>query len=738
MNIDEVRKLGYKVAEKDGETWVLVKDKNGTQDIVNLNGFNPSDHRPLTEMRIPKTSAPMNERIAGQYERLRRKGYLKDVQEAQLNSADKVRKDRINEVKEMSTPFATLIHTGSELNDLVEGTKQIADFSNYALSNALTLGQMPNNSAMERMLERKQKADADNELMQIFEDNTSVSKIGTMFPYIATGQLIEPLAKATFGRAIGTVGDAAQKAVKATGGVAGRAIQSAANKPVQSFNFPYVSSPVVNPASAFRKNLATELDDTIVTPLQNMASHRANRAPIVEPFREGRWNRLGTSMGTGSVEGAMDIDENPLEGATSSGFGSLTGLILEPKLSKAPNLNSKYANQILDEAYIDGYRPTPGVRTGQPVLATKEQGMRTNDKYSLYMKQFDDANDKYYTKKAREATGMDLSGESDFSPDELNDHMAKLRAIYQDLEARSMGKINRADIRDYQNYVDSIVSPKNRKAVQGHLDAIANLKHTQNRGSNGQFTGATFNGTDYQKTRMQLQDAMKTAQGNNKTEQYNALKGMIKMLDDGMEAGIRHHGDPNLVQKWKDANEMFAMTNILKDYGLHADGTMDTKGLVNYLMTKDADRLLTGKGGKVRKLHDIAKLQAIEVKQPGKGLDKETFDGVAILPDKSVNLIGTPASLMTPMHRKMMADAYMNRWVGTPSKGLFNMDKDNPMWNSEKVFRAFEQGQDQHVDAYNFANDTYDAGTNFTKEKWGNLMRAKDNAINKYKTKVDK
>ncbi len=738
MNIEEARKLGYKIGSHKGVPVTIIRDKDGVENIMPLTSIDPNVHKPIVEMKVPTGKGTINgkeygsglsDQAKGMYERLRQRTWDKSASEAAANFEDAARAERVRDVKRMSIPEAALIGAGDELNSLYEGTKNIGDFGLYALSNAATLGMAPYDSALDRMVERKHETDIRNQTMQEFNDNTSGSQLSRMIPYMVTGRSLEPAARATVGRALGYTGEVVKDVAKKGGGLIRGAVRNAASNPVQKYNIPYLPSPVTNPLSAGRKRLASEIDEAIITPFENTVQTIAKRPKISDPFREGRLKEIGNSAAVGAAEGTMNINEDPFTGAGSSIMGTTMGLIYSPYLSKMPNKNSPEINAIINDAMLnDGYRATPGMRSGQPVLQSKEQGMRSNDKFSLYMKGIDEANDKVFAKKARQAMGMTETGEQGISPSRLNEHLDDLKSVYSDLESRSVGNIDKQQMKDFRSKYTGMVK-KDQAIVDHYYDLISNLKHTQNRGAGGKFTGATFNGSDYQDLRSKLKTAKDTASAQNEFERSNALRDLIGILDNGMERGIKHHGDPELVSKWKKANEQYALTQLVIQNGMNPDGSINAQSLGNYLMNTDADRLLRGKGGEVKQLHDLAKITYVDRIQPGKGLDKESFTA----PDtdkKSFDLLSTPAAAMMPIRTKMMADIYMS---GKPSlSGLAGMSRDNNYWNASKLFRAAEQANDPHMDALSWISETGSSGLDWLDEKRKMLNQQRNNFVEKY------
>ena len=166
------------------------------------------------------------------------------------------------------------------------------------------------------------------------------------------------------------------------------------------------------------------------------------------------------------------------------------------------------------------------MRTGQPKYQRFENDLRSDDKYSANMKAFDDANKKSVTKVAGRSMGMDSETMQDLTPSKLQSHLDSLSSQYQKLEADSVGKINKSEMIELAKGISNLPK-KEQNAVKEQMNKIIAMKQVGGKDSKGRFTAHTFDGKEYQKTRISLKDAVNTAFSKGNMASYRTLKDMV-------------------------------------------------------------------------------------------------------------------------------------------------------------------------------------------------------------------
>ena len=88
----------------------------------------------------------------------------------------------------------------------------------------------------------------------------------------------------------------------------------------------------------------------------------------------------------------------------------------------------------------------------------------------------------------------------------------------------------------------------------------------------------------------------------------DGLKKIQAALDDSLQAGM----DKATAANWKDLNERYAMTNLVMKHGMTPNGMIDPQRISHKVMQGDeAIRTLTGRGGRIKKLQDVARYNDI-------------------------------------------------------------------------------------------------------------------------------
>ena len=348
---------------------------------------------------------------------------------------------------------------------------------------------------------------------------------------------------------------------------------------------------------------------------------------------------------------------------------------------------------------------TPGMEKGSRRLQKFEAGLRESGDYSDSMGQFDRANTDIMNDVAWEAAGVPKEMVGEMTPDRLGEWMTSLSDQYKKLELDTTGrmsKVGRKDIRRIVSDLESNKSPSGKKAyavAKSYLDQME-IMFKPVRDARGRMTKATFTGKDYQTLRQAMKEDMDAAFNSDKPFIPKALKGMIDLLDKGLEHGMRAHGGKAKAQQWKDLNEKYAMTHLLLEKGVNSLGKLDPRKLGNHLMATDAKRTLLEKGGRIKDLQKLVKVDEMSRTQAGSGLS-----GSNMIPIRQSGklspfqaLMQTPAGGMLPLVHSAYMSAYRKGW---PSKtGLLNMDRKNKYWSPTKIARAAQQSAQPYPKVY--------------------------------------
>jgi len=465
---------------------------------------------------------------------------------------------------------------------------------------------------------------------------------------------------------------------------------------------PYTAIPKAI-GSSKSKQLSREMDEGFINPINVGVSNRKAREPIEDQFYDNLIKDVAGDTALSAAESAVHYDETAGEGAVAGAFGSGIGKMFGAGLERAPNMNSESAKDVLKWAESKGFRTLPGLKLNQPKYQRFESDLRSDDKFSSTMAAFDEANDKIVTKIAGEAMGIDNTSMKALTPETLEKHLANLKNQYQSLESNSVGVLSKNDMKGiYKNIIT--LPKKEQAAVREQVQRIVDSIKTKPRNEKGQFTNVNFSGKDYQNIRTDLKTAKDTAFKKGNMASYNALEDLILKLDNGMQSGISKSTDDNTVKLWKDLNEKWAMTDLVMKNGMDPIGGVNANKLSGYFMGPgEVNRTLLGRGGRVKDLQKIAKLNYIQRKQAGGGLNRLTAGGEDDRWDpafKKQSFLNTPWSLKLPALGRAKVKMYQ---AGYPaSTGLLNLNRQGD-YSAAKLGRALEQSADTRTGAYDMA-----------------------------------
>lgn len=576
-----------------------------------------------------------------------------------------------------------------ETQKLGAGAMNIADF----LQDAFTPGGSDSALARtaQRRIDQKEKDIMDEQLHQ----EAGLAKTGAAVPYLISGQYGTKPAEALAAKAISIPAKGVATGAKATGGVLGRAVRRAAR-----------SNRLPGPV----KQAAGEIESNVMNPfLKEMARVKA-RPSITPPGSESVLKTLGGAATLGAVEGGMHYDTSALEGAGASTLGAGLGRFLGRYLEPIAPRTTESEKEILDWWKDQGYRTDAGMESGQPKVQRRMDSLRADPKYSQYMHDFDMANEKTVTEVAGRAAGFKPEELNSITEGKLKDHMQMLREEYQKMEADTLGRFENRDLTALNTDL-SKASKDLRPKINSFYEKMQELIKPPTRDARGRFQKGTFSGNEYQKLRADLKQASNDAWGGSNRELAGYLDKMIGFMDSGIEEGMKLGGkyDPKL---WKDLNERYAMSKILIDHGLTPSGRIDSKKISNHLMSKDSERTLQGKGGRITELQKIAKLQDVVKGQSKGGLGKTDVE----LDSRSYDLssMSSPVKLQTTPFNKLRADLQVQgypftRGFANPIAALPPMYKQGA---TQKLGRATAQGYHAHSPALSLMDYLQDEESN--------------------------
>lgn len=569
---------------------------------------------------------------------------------------------RKKEAQDMGPIDSTMIHAGREVDKLLAGSKDIGLAALAALG--IDTGEARAKIAAEQ---------ADNDrVYKELDDESFGSKAGAMLPYMVTG-LAEPVISKAIGQGLKSSVTGLGKGIEAiaakAGGTGGKLSAELAKK--------YAHVPLPPKIEKVAKDLIDKtkkkFSDEIVDPLKGVDSRLRNREPLETP-RAGFRSRIAGSAALGGLEGAAHYDESALEGMGASVLGTAAGLSAKNKLSRSYNYNTPSENATLKKWKDEyGYRPIPGEETGKVEIQQISNNMRTDEKFASGMRVYDRSNLQAVSRQAALASGMSGSDLRDITRESLSSHIQSLKNRFQSLEEVSSGPVN---IDDFDSVIKNL--DDHPALVQKHISSAI------------EEIGDSIDGKTYKQIRSKLKGFADSA-AKRDDPSYGIYKDTIDGLDTAMKNAIGDTKGPEVLAKWKELREQYAMTHFMIENGMDANHGIDMGKVSRKLMSTDAKRLLTGEGGTIGKFHDIAKLSAIQSKQAGGGLGRDNIDNVLGDSFKGWGLLSTPGAGDMGPFRAARFGAYMNGWPNRT--GLLNLPR-NGIRASENVSRAAQQGND--------------------------------------------
>lgn len=479
------------------------------------------------------------------------------------------------------------------INEFSTGIEDLADkHLPSAISNVLAYRPFGENGLTpeQRIARRKAEMEANNE-DQVARTlaNPVATTIGSMLPYFGTGRIAEfgidavanavsPITKQLVQKSIGTVG----RLEGSAGGSIGELGRKANLELSRMKDKPYFTND-------FRERFKYGM-----------------KMPVI-----------------GAAEGSLNYNQTAGEGALYSTLGVLPGTVGPLRMfNRVENVSDANRRAIIDEMYGKGFALTPGVRTANRQMQTEEAGMKNSDALGdFYHQNIARVNQRKVTEMAGDAMGLNGKNRDTWSQAELSAHLDDLSKQYKNLEANTTGKLTpvhmkaTADLLNDLKPMNGPTGPRRNtsaeaKAVYNRVKSFADeirSESTAGPGVSG-IQNRTFTGSQYQKWRSKIQNATTEAYQSGNRELGDALSKLRQNLDSALESGM----NKKTAAEWKDLNERYAMTNLVMNKGMNSTGKVDADMIENAMMAEgEAIRTLTGKGGRIKNLQDIARYNNI-------------------------------------------------------------------------------------------------------------------------------
>lgn len=343
------------------------------------------------------------------------------------------------------------------------------------------------------------------------------------------------------------------------------------------------------------------------------AEHLANKPVMTSDFAR-RTGYLAKSPLVGAAEGGVNYDQTAGEGALFSTAGSALGMGGPlSKMSRVENVRDAAQRSTIDKMYKEGFHITPGVKTGNRAMQTEEAGIRNSDTFGGYYHQtVTRPNQQKITEMTGDAMGLNGKGRDSWSQAELDNHLNALSTEYKNLEAGTTGVIGRDQAKKMGDALKELQPTSNRntsRADQARYDQLNSVVKQIRAETNpisrpGAQTVYGFDGSKYQQLRSRIQDEANQAFMKGDSRLGNQLKKVQEALDESLQTGMGQ----KTAKEWKDLNERYAMTNMVIKHGMTPSGIIDPNKISAKVMSGDeALRTLTGRGGRVKKLQDVAR-----------------------------------------------------------------------------------------------------------------------------------
>ncbi len=421
----------------------------------------------------------------------------------------------------------------------------------------------------------------------------------------------------------------------------------------------------------------------------------------------------------GSIEGSLHDEETAGQGVLSSILGKFGGRQIGNYLEKAPNENSKFDNDLVSRWRKKGYNASPGMRTGNQKEQRNDSVQQSDPRFSGWYDERDRVNDAVLLKEIKNSAGFGKDGIGELntlSPGRINSHIDSLKKEYGLLEANTKGKIPSSEFINIRNLIDRLPDQDINRIRKDFVRFTGS-----NRDESGKLkiSDRFFDGSGYQNELRRLKDAKARAVAEVNKPLADVYDSMMLSLASGLEGGMKKHQ----VERWRDLNERWAMSKLIIDKGLDSTNKIDTRKLLDNISRSDSERLVTGKGGRIRGFHDVVRMKELESQQKTLGMG----EGIAELSEsakksreksKPTFYSGPEKSKTTPINNALMNFQYDGLFgqprkvyglLGNPSEGILS---------TGSVMRSAEQGTDAKLNLLGLVDNKAKMTKNYVEKLW--------------------
>jgi len=597
----------------------------------------------------------------------------------------------------MSPIHKAMISAGHETSNLIKGTNTLG----YNLAGMAAdkwhqehpglVGPEAAQSMMGKANAIESKQPEDTRLYQEFKENQGIpGALGAMLPYMVSGEILgKPFAKAA-GKIVGALSEAPSAAIQT-----GKAASESIVDRLAASN----STPL--------KNIFGKVQAEITNPWKEKAIAEAAKPTVTNPYLMGRGGELFGNTALGAAEGGLNPESDAKSGAISSAIGTAAGQWLKPGLVKPPNFreNNPVEQEAIKWYQSKGGRTLPGLERGSKALQTFERTLASDTTYADPLHRIMEANNIVNNNIAAESMGMKRTASQTFTPEHLMEHKQALGKEYDTLEAGTIANFTPQDKSNLRTHANNLAMDQTQSGkvltsdVNDYLRQIDQLTPQRNP-LTGQMQAMNITGSDFKDLRSRLQADITGSFQQGNRQRADALKPILKTVDDAVERGVEKKGGTAGVAQWKDLNERNAITNLVLEKGLSVTGQLDPAKLYSYLENNDIRRIVLGEGGRVKDLHKLAQVEYMTKHQAGPDISGLTqnnmFNRVASSPLEKMLMsqyAGLPGfNMMSNAALKLYAS---DRW--SPARhGLLHMSGKN-FGNPVMYTRAYEQANQPHV-----------------------------------------
>lgn len=528
---------------------------------------------------------------------------------------------------------APLIASVAAADRLAKGVGDIANFG-YDLFGGEKLKDwgFTEQSPIQLQIERDKDYERQKELMQGFYDEQPfASMVGEVPVFMATSAALTPLGRTVVGAGLSGVSRGVEATAEGGRGLFTRGVEALRTMPGRA------------------GQVGERIYQESVFPRQTAARAASRRSDTMDPAIKGTLKELLAHTAVGGVEGVIDPEMTVGGGMLASAIGSGTGQMAKRAFHRTPVYWRDKEKELLDWYEGEGGRLLPGMKTGSRRLQKYEGALENQDRMSDLFNLVRQDNQRVTNKIAWEAAGIPYEANKDIDKHVLTDHMESMRRQYEEISAKSRGIVTPDEMMSIGASIGQMKKMKSDdakkalKAAQGYFDEMRDRVKPKV-SATGETTGYVYSGKDFQSLRSRIKSEIDAAYANNNRTMVNALTPLLAGLDASLERGVsnlgRSIGDQNLVTKWKDLNERYAMTKIILEHGTDVTtADFSPSKFMNYISSHDPERAILEGGNRIVPLFKLAKVNDLMRRQAKPGLS-----GSVDLPQTKA---GNPSSMST-------------------------------------------------------------------------------------------